>query len=137
MNSLLRIHAKNASIFCTCANFCFRHIRRIIDMTELERFELIKQLARKRGYSLTKLNDQAGLGTNSIYHWKNTTPSTDSLAKVAKVLGVSVDYLLGKDSSSAKPKIDLADDDSFIALYEGKPVSDDDMEIIKRLLRGK
>lgn len=106
-------------------------------MTELERFELIKQLARKRGYSLTKLNDQAGLGTNSIYHWKNTTPSTDSLAKVAKVLGVSVDYLLGKDSSSAKPKIDLADDDSFIALYEGKPVSDDDMEIIKRLLRGK
>ena len=106
-------------------------------MTELERFELIKQLARKRGYSLTKLNDQAGLGTNSIYHWKNTTPSTDSLAKVAKVLGVSVDYLLGKDSSSTKPKIDLADDDSFIAFYEGKPVSDDDMEIIKRLLRGK
>lgn len=59
-------------------------------------FERIKEIAKEQGYSLTKLNDAAGLGTNSIYHWRTKTPSTDSLQKVAKVLNVSVDYLLGK-----------------------------------------
>lgn len=59
-------------------------------------FERIKQLAKKRGYTLSALNDKAGLGTNSIYHWRNKTPSTQSLNKVAKVLGVSADYLLGE-----------------------------------------
>ena len=58
-------------------------------------FERIKELAKKRGYSLTRLNNEAGLGTNSIYHWRTKSPSTASLKKVADVLGVSVDYLLG------------------------------------------
>lgn len=100
-------------------------------------FDRIKKVSEKRGYSIAKVERMAGISANYIYQWKNRNPSPESLARVAEVLGVSVDYLLGKDSSSAKPKIDLADDDSFIAFYEGKPVSDDDMEIIKRLLRGK
>ena len=72
-------------------------------------FERIKELAKKRGYSLTKLNDASGLGTNSIYHWRTKTPSTASLKKVADVLGVSVDYLLGNTDkmhpTSAEPEV--------------------------------
>lgn len=66
-------------------------------------FERIKKLAKERGYSLTKLNDTAGLGTNSIYHWRTKTPSTASLQKVADVLGVSVDYLLGNSDNLHVP----------------------------------
>lgn len=107
-------------------------------MTELERFELIKQLARKRGYSLTKLNDQAGLGTNSIYHWKNTTPSTDSLAKVAKVLGVSVSYLLGEDDTPEwATEKDTHDLEEFLEqnegsmTYGGEKLTEEDKEKLK------
>lgn len=100
-------------------------------------FERINKLSKKRGLSLRAVAKKSGLGETTIYGWKNKNPDSSKLEAVASTLGVSVDYLLGKDSSSAKPKIDLADDDSFIAFYEGKPVSDDDMEIIKRLLRGK
>ncbi|NLR08704.1 MULTISPECIES: helix-turn-helix domain-containing protein [Lactobacillaceae] len=101
-------------------------------------FERIKKLAKERGYSLTKLNDEAGLGTNSIYHWKTKTPGTDNLQKVANVLNVTVDYLLGEENQSTRSKksVDLNDDDAFLT-FEGKPIPEEDRELIKRLLRGK
>lgn len=101
-------------------------------------FERIKKLAKERGYSLTKLNDQAGLGTNSIYHWKTKTPGTDNLQKVANVLGVSVDYLLGNESEKRtdKNEIDLNNESNYYT-FDGKPVSKEDMDLFKRLMRGK
>lgn len=56
-------------------------------------FERIKILAKKHGYTLNSLNDAAGLGARSIYRWNKLRPSDESLKKVAKVLGVSVEYL--------------------------------------------
>ena len=96
-------------------------------------FERIKQLAKKRGYTLSALNDKAGLGTNSIYHWRNKTPSTQSLNKVATVLGVSADYLLGE--TEKKKTADLADKDTVFT-YEGREIPPEDLEYMKRLLRG-
>lgn len=64
-------------------------------------FERIKVLAKKRGYTLNSLNEAAGLGARSIYRWNTRRPSDESLKKVAKVLGVSVEYLrTGKESDS-------------------------------------
>lgn len=62
-------------------------------MTVLDR---IKKISKKRGFSLTKVNDMANLGTNTIYSWKTKEPSFNNLKAVANVLNVSVDYLLGK-----------------------------------------
>ncbi|MBA5933560.1 XRE family transcriptional regulator [Weissella confusa] len=106
-------------------------------------FERIKELAKKRGYSLTKLNDEAGLGTNSIYHWRTKTPSTASLKKVADVLGVSVDYLLGNtDEMHGNKKDDkpvdlytVTDDErDRLISANGQPITDDDWAIIKAVL---
>ena len=104
-------------------------------MTILER---IKNLAKSRGYSLSSLNDKAGLGKNTIYSWKHKDPSTDNLQKVADVLHVSTDYLHGNTEklSESKKAVDLNDDDAFLTL-EGKPIPEEDRELIKRLLRGK
>jgi len=96
-------------------------------------FERIKELAKKRGYSLTKLNDEAGLGTNSIYHWRTKTPSTASLKKVADVLGVSVDYLLGNtDEMHSNKKDDMPVDLEEVLdklgptlRFEGKELTDE------------
>ena len=61
-------------------------------MTVLDR---IKKVSKMRGYNLTKVNDLANLGKNTIYSWKNKEPSHNNVQAVADVLGVSVDYLLG------------------------------------------
>ncbi|WP_258088412.1 helix-turn-helix domain-containing protein [Weissella fangxianensis] len=96
-------------------------------------FERIKEISKNKGYSLSKLNDLAGLGTNSIYHWRDKTPSTDSLKKVADVLGVSVDYLLGNtdDMHANKDKdmpVDLEETLSKLGpsvSFGGKELTDD------------
>lgn len=101
-------------------------------------FELIKKLARKQGMTLAQLNEKAGLGKNSIYHWSTKTPSTDNLSKVADVLHVSVDYLLGNtdnpNPTTGKPQ-DLADKDIVLS-FEGKQIPPEDLETIRRFLRG-
>lgn len=97
-------------------------------------FERIKETARKRGLTLARLNDKAGLGKNSIYHWKNKQPSAKSLQKVADVLGVSSEFLLGKKEGKKKTA-DLADKDTVFT-YEGRQIPKEDLEYMKRLLRG-
>ncbi|ASN62132.1 helix-turn-helix domain-containing protein [Latilactobacillus curvatus] len=105
-------------------------------MTTLER---IKEISKKRGYSLTKVNEMANLGTNTIYSWKTKEPSFNNLKAVADVLGVSTDYLLGKTdnpSVSNKPKEVDIEDENVIMTYEGKPIPPEDLEIMKRFLNG-
>ena len=105
----------------------------LIDMDILDR---IKELAKKRGWSLQKVAEKAGIGINSIYRWNSKTPSTQSLTKVAKVLDVSTDYLLNGDAEESNKTADLADDDVLFT-YKGKPLSEEDKELINRLMNGK
>ena len=58
-------------------------------------FERVKELSKKRGYSLAETSQKAGLGQRALYQWKDNQPSADRLKAVADVLGVSFDYLLG------------------------------------------
>lgn len=101
-------------------------------------FERIKELAKNRKMTLVEVNDKAGLGTRTIYHWNKTQPGNDKLASVAKVLNTTTDYLNGLTDdpnpiSSDKPSaIDLKEPHIFS--YGGKPISDDDMEIIRSIL---
>lgn len=62
-------------------------------------FDRVKEISKKRGLSLAQLNEKAGFKQNVIYSWKTKTPSIDKVESVAKVLGVSVDYLLGKNET--------------------------------------
>ncbi|AZP96124.1 helix-turn-helix domain-containing protein [Latilactobacillus curvatus] len=103
-------------------------------------FERIKEISKTRGMSLLQLNDKAGLKKNVIYSWKTKQPSAEKLKAVSEVLGVSTDYLLGKtDNPSAtnKPKEVDIEDENVLMTFDGKPIPEEDMEIIKRLLRGK
>lgn len=102
-------------------------------------FERVKSLARQQGLSLLRLNDQAGLGKNAIYKWKNQTPSTENLQKVATVLDVTTDQLLEdeyKTTQNTKKIVDI-DDDTVLLAFDGKPIPEEDKELFKRLLRGK
>lgn len=95
----------------------------------------IKKLANQKGWSLQKVAEKAGIGTNSIYRWNTKVPSTENLSKVAKVLDVSIDYLLNGEKQGHVKTADLADDD-VIFTYEGKKIPPEDLEYMKRILRG-
>lgn len=75
-------------------------------------FDRIKKLAKNQKLSLMQVNNRAGLGERSIYHWKNQKPNIVSLRAVAKVLHTSTDYLLGNtdDPTQISPKIDDDED---------------------------
>ncbi|MFD1670504.1 helix-turn-helix domain-containing protein [Agrilactobacillus yilanensis] len=98
-------------------------------------FDKTKEAAEKRGMSLQDVARKAGLGINSIYAWKKRDPSITRIKAVAKVLKVSSDELLGIENAD-NPKIIDIEDDHVLMTFEGKPIPPDDLEIIKRLLRG-
>lgn len=95
-------------------------------------FERTKEIANKRGLSLADLETKAGLSDKSLYKWKKSNPSSDNLQKVADVLDVSTDYLLGRTNQmnsydSSNKTTDIADD-TLIMAFDGKPVSDETRE---------
>ena len=98
-------------------------------------FDRLKKLADKQGLSINDIETKVGLGKNTLYSWKKKIPSGTNLTKVADFFNVTTDYLLGRDIQKNKTA-DLADDD-VIFTYQGKPLSDEDKELIKRLMNGK
>ncbi|QGG59681.1 helix-turn-helix domain-containing protein [Loigolactobacillus bifermentans] len=99
-------------------------------------FDRINELAKKQGLSLRSLAQKSGLGETTIYGWKNRTPDSSKLESVAKTLNVTVDYLLGNKENDNPKQVDI-EDKHVIMTYQGRPIPEEDMEIIKRLLRGK
>lgn len=71
----------------------------------MDLLEKIKKLASDQGLSLREVNDMAGLGTRSIYHWKNQTPSIEKVSAVAKVLHVPVSELINDKKKDINSKI--------------------------------
>lgn len=95
-------------------------------------FERIKKVADLRKLSIDSINDKAGLSNKAIYGWKKSTPKADNLQKVADVLDVSTDYLLGRtnqmNSYDSKSKTTEITDDTLLMAFDGKPIPDEDRE---------
>ncbi|QDG81744.1 helix-turn-helix domain-containing protein [Weissella cibaria] len=110
-------------------------------MTVLER---IKEVSKLRGYNLTKVNEMAHLGKNTIYSWKTKEPSHNNVQAVADVLGVSVDYLLGNtdemhsNKKDDKKIADLKDimKEFEIVQFDGKTIPEEDLLVIERIIKG-
>ncbi len=68
--------------------------------------EVIKKLCIAKNITLQELAEKLGIGVNSIYRWNTHKPSTDKLEKVADYFDVSVDYLLGRETSSGEDEYD-------------------------------
>lgn len=103
-------------------------------------YERTTNLSKQRGYSLKNLAIKAGLAENSIYDWKKSTPKADNLQKVADVLHVSTDYLLGRTdemnvtSAETVKKADI-DDDELLLSFQGKDVTPEYRDAIIAILR--
>lgn len=102
------------------------------------------------GYRISELRKQAGMSqfqlakvlhigqsTLAMYEKNKRKPSLEMLSAIADYFNVTTDYLLGRpEKKKEKQNVELTDDD-IIMTYQGKELSDEDREIIKRLMNGK
>ncbi|HAP8915061.1 TPA: helix-turn-helix transcriptional regulator [Enterococcus faecium] len=89
-------------------------------------FERIKELAKKQGKSLNKVEEDLGYGKNVLYRLKNSNPSTERLQEIADYFNVSVDYLLGREERETPKFVDLSEDDTVFS-FDGKEISKETM----------
>lgn len=101
----------------------------------------IRGLANDKGMSLPQLEIALGLGNGTISRWRNSSPNTDKLQKVADYFSVSMDYLLGRESElTDKDKRDISKDlesimeklnsqESGPASFDGNDIPEDDREL--------
>lgn len=100
--------------------------------------ERIKELRKSKKMSQSELGKFIGVSQTTVTAWENgrAEPSSSYVAKLATFFNVSTDYLLGRDRKEDDLKTaDLADDDTIFT-FEGKPIPEQDLEYMKRLLRG-
>lgn len=57
-------------------------------------YELIKSLCKDKGISIRRLERECGLSYGSVSKWNVSSPSAESLYKVANYLGTSFDILM-------------------------------------------
>lgn len=104
-------------------------------------YERTKLIANKRKMSLEDVALKAGLSAKSIYQWPKSTPKADNLQKVARILGVSTDYLLGETDETNPAGVhagwseaDLSDAISNAQAFNGKPITESDKKKIRESL---
>lgn len=96
----------------------------------------IKNSRKQRGYTQKDLAKVLSVKPATVSAWEvgRNEPSIDMLKKLSDVLGVSFEYLTATQKTrSNKDQVDLKDDPVVLS-YGGKPVSDEDMDVIKAIL---
>ncbi|MCT3072553.1 XRE family transcriptional regulator [Leuconostoc citreum] len=98
-----------------------------------------KDIAKLRGLSLDDVALKAGLSAKSIYNWGRNSPKSENLQKVADVLHVSTDYLLGRTdemnaTSSDKKVTDILDNETILA-FDGMEIAEEDKEKLREYAR--
>lgn len=105
--------------------------------------EKIKELAKKRGISLAKLEESLGYSTNYFYTLKTKTPNSERLQEIADYFHVSTDYLLGRTDNPTIAKDDTiagytSDDLRKMAenakTFDGKPLTEEDIDAIQNII---
>lgn len=104
-------------------------------------FEIVKDLCEKQGISLNTLEEKLGLGRNSLYGLKRNQPSAERLQQIADYFNVSTDYLLGRTDNpkittggDASAPLDLRDIAAQSMLFDGKPLTEEDIDFITAVL---
>ena len=104
-------------------------------------FEKVRELARKKGLSLNQVEEKLGYSKNTLYSLKRQKISSERLQEIADYFNVSTDYLLGrtenphiaKDGDASAP-LDLRDIAAQSMLFDGKPLSEEDIDFITAVL---
>lgn len=96
--------------------------------------ERIAQLRKSRSMSQFQLAKTLNIATSTLgmYETNKRKPNMEMLEKLADFFGVSIDYLLGRETSD-KSDIDLDRAIDNAMSFDGKPVTEHDRKMMKQL----
>ncbi|MGC6569632.1 helix-turn-helix domain-containing protein [Streptococcus sp. VTCC 12886] len=105
----------------------------------------IKVLANEQALTLAELERKLDFSNGSLRKWETSTPSSDKIEKVADYFNVSTDYLLGRTdnpriasdvvTAADGREVDLSNLRERVVMFDGKPLSDDDVEKIAQIIK--
>lgn len=101
--------------------------------------QTVRNLRKQKRMSQTELAKILHVSQQTVTAWETgkAEPSSSAVSNLADYFNVTTDYLLGRpEKKKEKQNVELTDDD-IIMTYQGKELSDEDREIIKRLMNGK
>ena len=96
--------------------------------------ERIAQLRKNRSMSQFQLAKTLNIATSTLgmYETNKRKPNKEMLEKLADFFGVSIDYLLGRETSD-KSDIDLDRAIDNAMSFDGRPVTEHDRKMMKQL----
>ena len=97
--------------------------------------EKIRNLRNEKRMSQTELSKILHVSQQTVTKWETgkAEPSSSAVANIANYFNVSADYLLGREANSESEQVDIKSDPVVLS-YGGKPVSKEDMDVIKAIL---
>jgi len=89
----------------------------------------LEALIRERGTTKYRLSKRTGISQTTLGRWEKGTqqPGAEAAAVLAKELGVSAEYLLGKTDERNPHKTPVTEEDIKFALFEGAQDITDEM----------
>ncbi|UXC68612.1 helix-turn-helix domain-containing protein [Limosilactobacillus vaginalis] len=95
----------------------------------------IRDLRNQKRMSQTELSKILHVSQQTITKWETgkAEPSSSAVTNIANYFNVSADYLLGRKAKKQQKQVDIKND-PIVLSYGGKPVSKEDMEVIKAIL---
>lgn len=113
-------------------------------------YEQIRDIAKTKGYSINRLEQELGFARSSINKFNKNAPSADKLQQIAGILGVTVDYLMmgNENKKTVIPPIDerdiskkideiigdINDADESPLYFDGKMLDEKDKAILAHFL---
>ena len=101
----------------------------------------IKLLATTHQMTMAELERKLDFSNGSLRKWGSSMPSGDKIEKVADYFNVSTDYLLGRtnnpniaNNGDASAPLDLRDIAAQSMLFDGKPLTEEDIDFITAVL---
>ena len=96
--------------------------------------ERIAQLRKNRSMSQFQLAKTLNIATSTLgmYETNKRKPNMEMLEKLADFFGVSIDYLLGRETTD-KSDIDLDKAIDNAMSFDGKPVTEHDRKMMEQL----
>lgn len=108
----------------------------MINLTFAEKF---KELRKEHNYTQKDLANILEVKPTTISAWElgNNSPRMDMLKKISNLFGVNVGYFFDEENNSNnKREFTLEEALASVMSYDGKPMTDNDKEIIEGIIKG-
>lgn len=101
--------------------------------------QTIRDLRKQRKMSQTELAKILHVSQQTVTAWETgkAEPSSSAISSLADYFNVTTDYLLGRpEKKDDNAKTADIEDDDVIFTYEGRRIPKEDLELIRRIMRG-